>query len=66
MTTHPAEYAPRVVATYQVRHASTTAAQVARDVAAILAAGVRLVDLSDHDRRADVVLLRTNGTADAD
>lgn len=66
MTTHPDEHAPCVVASYQVRHASTTAAQVAREVAALLAAGVRLIDLSDHDRRADAVLLRTNGTADAD
>ena len=60
MTTHPAEYAPCVAATYQVRQASTTATDVARKVAALLSAGVRLIDLSDHDRRADVVVLRTN------
>jgi hypothetical protein len=64
MTPHPADYAPRVVATYRVRHAATSAAQVAQEVAALLAVGVRLIDLSDHDRRADVVLLRTNDAAD--
>lgn len=64
MTTYPAEHAPSVVAAYPVRHASTTTAQVAREIAALLEGGVRLIDLSDHDRRADVVLLRTNGTAD--
>jgi hypothetical protein len=66
MTPHPAEYAPHVVATYQVRHAATSAPGVAQEIAALLAAGERLVDLSDHDRRADVVHLRTSGAADVD
>jgi hypothetical protein len=64
VTPHPAEHAPRVVAAYQVRHAATTAVQVADRIATLLAAGVRIIDLSDHDRRADIVLLRTNGDAD--
>jgi hypothetical protein len=64
MTPYPAEYAPRVVATYQVRHAATSAALVAQELLALLCAGVRLIDLSDHDRRADVVSLRTNGDVD--
>jgi hypothetical protein len=64
VTPHPAEHTPRVVATYHVRHAWDTAAEAADRIVALLAAGVRIIDLSDHDRHADVVLLRSNESTD--
>ena len=61
MKPHPVEHAPHIVATYHVRHADTTPLGVALDVMALLASGGLIIDLSDHDRRADTVLLRTDG-----
>ena len=64
MKPHPGEHAPRVVATYQVRHADTRPLDVALTVMNLLASGALIIDLSDHDRRADTVLLRTDGGPD--
>jgi hypothetical protein len=43
---------------YHVRHAGPTAARAAADIIDLLAAGVTLVDISAHDKYADVVTLR--------
>lgn len=45
---------------YHVRHAGPTAAQAADDIAGLLDLGVTLVDVSYHDRPADVVTLRAH------
>jgi hypothetical protein len=63
MRTDPAEYAPTVAATYSVRHVTTSVEAVAGDIMTLLASGIPLIDLSDHDRRADTVRLRTKGDA---
>jgi hypothetical protein len=65
MKPHPAEHASRIAATYEVRHAETTPLRAAQDVMALLTSGALIIDLSDHDRRADIVLLRTDGAPDA-
>ena len=47
-----------VVRAYHVRHGGDTAAAAAADIAQLLATSAHLIDLSTHDRRADVVTLR--------
>lgn len=49
-----------VMGSYHVRHAGPTAAQAADDIADLLDLGVTLVDVSHHDRPADVVSLRAH------
>lgn len=66
MTTDPAYYAPTVAATYSVRHATIGAEAIAADILSLLTSGTLLVDISDHDRRADTVLLRVKGDAITD
>ena len=48
------------VRTYHVRVAERSAARAAADIAALLEDGVTLVDISMHDRFADVVTLRVD------
>lgn len=65
MKPHPVEHAPHIVATYQIRHTETKPLRAALDVMTLLASSALIIDLSDHDRRADTVLLRTDGGSDA-
>ena len=50
----------RTMRTYHVRVAGPTAARAAADIAELLEDGVTLVDVSMHDRNADVVTLRAD------
>jgi hypothetical protein len=45
------------VGTYHVRHAGPTVRQAADDIAGLLDLGVRLIDISIHDRYADTITL---------
>ncbi len=70
MTAPRDETSPPLVelGSYHVRHAGPTAARAAADIAGLLESGVTLVDLSRHDRHADVVTLlaTTGGRASTD
>ena len=48
------------VSTYHVRHADPTARQAADDIAGLLDLGVRLIDISTHDRHADPITLHAH------
>ncbi|MCW2569549.1 MAG: hypothetical protein JWN54_3646 [Mycobacterium sp.] len=57
---------PHVVASYAIRHATTRTEDVAAEVMNLFNEGVRLIDLSDHDRHARTVHLRILGERDED